>query len=87
MAPLELEPPVSTFDLKATGVSWPWASWLRYIASQPLLGRMIDWSFPLTLIFRGDGYPCCGGEWSIYNEAMWDFDTRVWMGKDVVRTT
>ena len=24
---------------------------------------------------------------SRYNEAIWDFDARVWMGKDVVRTT
>ena len=58
LAPLELAPAVSTSDPKATGISWPWASWLRYIASQPPLCRMIDWSFPLTFIVRGDGYPC-----------------------------
>ena len=46
LAPLELEPAVSTSDPKATGVSWLWASWLGYIASQPPLCRMIDWSFP-----------------------------------------
>ena len=49
LAPLELEPPVSTSNPKATGVNWPWASWLRYIASQPPLCRMIDWSFPFPL--------------------------------------
>ena len=64
LAPLELEPPVSPSDPKATDVSWPWASWLRCIASQPPLCRMIDWSFPLTFIVRGAGYPCAGGEWS-----------------------
>ena len=64
LAPLELAPAVSTSDSKATGISWPWASWLRYIASQPPLCRMIDRSFPLTFIVRGDGYPCAGGEWS-----------------------
>ena len=25
--------------------------------------------------------------WSLYNEAIWDCDARVWMGKDVVPTT
>ena len=76
LAPLELAPAVSTSDPKATGISWPWASWLRYIASQPPLCRMIDWSFPLTFIVRGDGYPCAGGEWSqlsvsIANMGVW----------------
>ena len=64
LAPLELAPPVSTLDPKATGISWPWASWLRHIASQLPLCRMIDWSLPLTCIVRGDGYPCADGEWS-----------------------
>ena len=37
---------------------------------------MIDWSFPLTFIVRGDGYPCAGGEWSqlcvsIANMGLW----------------
>ena len=63
LAPLELEPVLSTSDPKATGVSWPWASRFGYIASQPLSSRMIDWFSPLTFIFRGDGYPCAGGEW------------------------
>ena len=55
LAPLELAPAESTSDPKATGISWPWASWLRYIASQPPLCRMIDCWFPLTFIVRGDG--------------------------------
>ena len=76
LAPLELAPAVSTSDPKATGISWPWASWLRYIASQPPLCRMINWSFPLTFIVRGDGYPCASGEWSqlsvsIANMGLW----------------
>ena len=37
---------------------------------------MIDWSFALTFIVRGDGYPCAGGEWSqlsvsIANMGLW----------------
>ena len=76
LAPLELELPVSTSHPKATSVSPPWASWLRYIASQPPLCRMIDGSFPLTFIVRADGYPCAGGEWSqlsvtIVNMGLW----------------
>ena len=55
LAPLELEPPVSTSDPKATGISWLWASWLRYIASQPPVCCMIDWSFPVTFIVNKDG--------------------------------
>ena len=51
---------MSTSDPKASGVRWPWASWLGYIASEPPLCRMIDGPFPLTFI----GYPCTGGEWS-----------------------
>ena len=63
-APLELEPVGSTSDHKARGVCCAWASWLRYLVSQPLLCHMIDWSFPLTFIVMGDGNPCAGGEWS-----------------------
>ena len=85
LAPLELEPAVSTSDPKVTRVNWPWASWLGYIASQPPLCRMIDWSFPLTFIVRGDGYPCAGGEWSrlsvsIVNMDLWGhIPTCVWV--------
>ena len=37
---------------------------------------MIDWSFPVTFIVGGDGYPCAGGEWSqlsvsIANMGLW----------------
>ena len=64
LAPLELEPPGSTSDPRAIGVSWPWALWLHYIASQSPFCRMIDWSFLLTFIVKGDGYPCACGEWS-----------------------
>ena len=67
---------MSTSDPKAMGISWPWASWLRYIASQPPLCRMIDWSFLMTFIVRRNGYPCAGGEWShlsvsIANMGLW----------------
>ena len=67
---------MSTSDPKATGVSWPRASWLRYIAGQPPLCRMIDWSFSLTFIAKRDGCPGAGGEWpqlgvSIVNMGLW----------------
>ena len=85
LAPLDLAPAVSTLDPKATGISWPWASWQRYIASQPPLCRMINWSFPLTFIVTGDGYPSAGGEWSqlsvsIANMGLWGrILARVWV--------
>ena len=49
---------------------------------RPPLCRMIDWSFPLTFIVRGDGYPCAGGEWpplsvSIVNMGLWGC-THLW---------
>ena len=46
--------------------------WLRYIASQPPLCGMIDRSFPLTFIVRGDGYPCAGGERSKWRVSIVD---------------
>ena len=40
------------------------ASWLRHVANQLPLCRMIDWLLPVTCILRGVGYPCADGEWS-----------------------
>ena len=32
--------------------------------SRPALCQSIDWTFPLTLVVRGDGYPCAASSWS-----------------------
>ena len=49
---------------KATGISWPFASWVKYILSRPGLLRSINRSFPLTFIVGGDAYPVAGGNWT-----------------------
>ena len=52
---MRLHDPVATVLPKATGISWPFASWVTYILSQPGLVRSINRNFPLTFIVRGDG--------------------------------
>ena len=54
VGPVELDDPVATVLPKASGISWPFASWVKYILSQPGLVRSIDYSYPLTFIVRGD---------------------------------
>ena len=58
---MELDPPVATVLPKATGIAWPFASWVQYTLSQAGLVRSINRFFPLTFIFRGDAYPVAGG--------------------------
>ena len=62
--PLELRPPMSIADPPASGRSWPLQSWARYVQSQPPLADVIDWLRPLTVLVRGDAYPCAGGSWT-----------------------
>ena len=57
VAPVQLDEPVATLLPKATGISWPFASWVTYILSRPGLVRSINRNFPLTFIVRGDDYP------------------------------
>ena len=64
VAPVELDDPVATVLPKATGISWPFASWVKYILSWPGLVRSINRSFPLTFIVRGDAYPVARGNWT-----------------------
>ena len=47
-----------------SGRSWPFQSWVRYLQSQPALANVIDWSWPLTFLVRGDAYRCAGGSWT-----------------------
>ena len=60
---MELESPIATVLPKATGISWPFPSWVKYILSRPSLVRSINLSFPLTFIIR-DAYPVAGGKWT-----------------------
>ena len=58
---MELDPPVATMLPKATEISWPFASWVKYILSRPGLVPSINRSFPLTFIAQRDAYPVAGG--------------------------
>ena len=49
---VELDPPVATVLPKATGISWPFASRVKYIPSRPGLVRSIKGNYPLTLIVQ-----------------------------------
>ena len=64
VAPVQLHNPVATVLPKATGISWPLASWVTYVLSRPCLVRSINRTFPLTFIVRGDAYSVAGGNWT-----------------------
>ena len=59
---------------KATGTSWPFASWVKYIVSRPGLVRSINRSFPLTFILRGYAYPVARGNWTQPTISLANFD-------------
>ena len=54
VTPEQLDNPVATVLPKATGISWPFASWVTYILSRPGSVRSINRTFLLTFIVRGD---------------------------------
>ena len=58
VAPVQLDDPVATVLPKATGISWPFASWVTYILSRPGLVQSID-TFPLT--FPGEWWAVSQG--------------------------
>ena len=64
VAPVELDPLIATALPKATGISWAFASWVKYILSRPGLVRSINRSFPLTFMVPRDAYPVAGGNWT-----------------------
>ena len=64
VTPLDLRPPVPVPDPPTSARSWPLPSWARYVQSRPSLLDTIHWTRPLTLIVRGDAYPCAGGSWT-----------------------
>ena len=74
VASMELDPPVATMLPRATRISWPFASWVKYIVSGPGLVRSINCSFPLTFIVRGDAYPVAGGNWTQLTISLANFD-------------
>ena len=63
-APLALYTPVECADPPSSGRCWPLRSRAQYVQSRPVMCQSIDWTRPLTLVVRGDGYPCAGGSWS-----------------------
>ena len=74
VAPVQLDEPVATVLPKATGISWPFASWVTYILSRPGLVRSINRNFPLTFIAWGDAYPVAGGNWTQLTISLANFD-------------
>ena len=74
VAPVQLDDPVATVLPKATGISWPFASWVTYILSRPALVRSINRTFPLTFIVRGDAYPVAGGNWTQLTISLANFE-------------
>ena len=60
-APLALFPLVECAGPPSSGRCWPLRSWAQYMQSRPALCQSIDWTRPLTLVVRGDRYPCSGG--------------------------
>ena len=71
---MHLDEPVATVLPKATGVSWPFASWLTYIVSRPGLVRSINCNFPLTFIVRANAHPVAGGNWTQLTMSLANFD-------------
>ena len=74
VAPVRLDEPVATVLPKATGISWPFASWVTYILSRSSLVRSIHRNFPLTFIVRGDAYPVAGGNGTQLTISLANFD-------------
>ena len=71
---MQLDEPVATVLPKATGISWPFPSWVTYILSRPGLVRSINRNFPFTVIVQGDAYPVAGGNWSQLTISLANFD-------------
>ena len=74
VAPVQLDPPVATVLPKATGISWPFASWVTYIRSRPGLVRSINRTFPIGVHPPGHAYPVAGGNWTQLTIFLANFD-------------
>ena len=73
VVPVELDDPVATVLPKATGISWPFASWVKYILSRPGLGGVNQSLLPVNIV-RGDAYPVAGGNWTQLTISLANFD-------------
>ena len=71
---VELDPPLATVLRKATGISWPFASWVKCILSRPGLVRSINRAFSLTFFVRGDAYRVVGGNSNQLTISLANFD-------------
>ena len=58
---MELNDRIAKVLPQVTGISWPFASWVKYILSPLGLVGSINRSFPLTFIVRGNTYLVVGG--------------------------
>ena len=74
VSPMELDDPVATVLPKATRISWPFASWVKYTLSQLGFVRSVARSIPLTFIVRGVDYPAAGGNWTLLTISLANFD-------------
>ena len=74
VAPVELDTPVATVLPTATGISWPFASWVKCILSRRGLVPSINHHFAWTLIVRGDAYPMAVGNWTQLTISFANFD-------------
>ena len=68
---MELDEPGATVLPSATGISWPFASWVKYILSRTGLVRSID---RLAFIVQGDAYPVAGGHCTQLTISLASFD-------------
>ena len=66
--------PVATVLPKATGISWPFASRVKYILSRPGLVRSTTRTFRLTFIVQGHAHPVAGGNWTQLTISLANFD-------------
>ena len=76
-APFVLSPPVECADPPSSRHCWLMRSWAQYVQSRPALCQSIDWTCPLTLVVRRDGYPCAGGGWSQLSVGLLNHRVRV----------
>ena len=57
-------------DEGVVGVSWNLTKWLGHIAHGECLWWTVDTSFQLSILLRGDGYPCGGRSWAHWSVAL-----------------
>ena len=61
VAPVQVDDPVATGLPKATGISWPFASWVHYILCRAGVVGSINGCLSLKFIVRRDAWAVAGG--------------------------